>query len=505
MNLLKNYQTLLVLSPALFLMSCAMSSAKMADVGGDFPPDTESQEDTESESFDDSYFPSNVGSDDEPSALISSSENGPSCSTDVNSQYGVIPPSGSTAGAVLARDAIQNGVLPPTPIRDSEFLNYYSPGFADLTSPQLFIRALPLHDSTANDIDLTLAVAVPSIAVRPALNLVLAVDTSSSMEGGSIAMAKAACLEVFKYVTDGDIVSVVTWNTTASARIDVTAADAPCDEIVAKIEAATNIQVALQAAYDTALVNASSSVHNHILFISDGGATAGLTDTNLVELHAAPEDGSSPIYLSALGTASSPLMYNENVMKMFSDAGKGAHFFADSKEEGQEIIKDRFFPRIGAAARNVTLTLTLPPQFQALGQSETVGANAVAPETAIELMPSSVLLFHEVLTPCEAAETGIENNITWNMSFALPNDQAPQSISVRPQSADDPASTAFAKVEIVLLFTDALRAAKSGNRETSLQKIDHALTVIENADQEVGGDADVIEMSELLNALKNLV
>ncbi len=529
MNFLRNPQSVIPLSAfamisSVFVMtSCSMMSSNMAsDEGPAEETDTASAADTGS--IDDYYKPLNVGTDDDPAELIPSTENDPSCESNANRQYSAVPPSGSTASAQLARFAIDRGSIPSTPIRESEFLNYYAPFSSEADSPQLFVQATPVTDSSKGEIELKFAFSIPEAETRPPLNLVLAVDTSASMEGTGIEIAKSVCLATFDSLTAGDVVSIVTWNTAVTAQISILSfttdeAEAACGTIASEAQTATDIRAGLTGAYDAANLFASTSLHNHVLFISDGGAAAGFSDKQFVEVHTTPEDESAPIYLSTLGTLDTalfPSRYHDNLMKMLADAGGGAHYFADSAKEGLKILENRFFPRIGVAARSAAFTLSVPPQFEALGESEGgsgSNTNQEPSENRFDLPPGSAMLFHEILSPCESevgavqieAENGFEDAVSWSLSYVSQMDQAPQTITVQPQADNSASASGFLKAGIVLLFTDALRSAKSGDKDAAGEQIELALSTIGAAEPEAQNDPDIVEIGNLLIKTKKLL
>jgi Ca-activated chloride channel family protein len=180
-------------------------------------------------------------------------------------------------------------------------------------------------------------VNVPKTArrVRVPMAITLTIDTSGSMGGDKIRRAREAAQAFVGRLADGDIVAVHAFSTTARQLVGPTELNRTnrmrITGAIAELQAggATNIQDAL----NLALNSAHRAPHTHpvrrVIIISDGRATAGITNPQqlgaIVARHA-----KSDIQVTAMGVG---LDYDEHTLNLLAMRSHGRlYHLADARE-----------------------------------------------------------------------------------------------------------------------------------------------------------------------------
>ena len=437
------------------------------------------------------------------------------CSWEVESYYQLGKQTSSAAGAVLARAALRSGTVPTTPIRDLEFLNYYLRGSESAGAVEPSIIAEKLHGVSENTPELPLLLSVlPPVAdetARTSVNLVLAVDVSASMSGAPIETARAACRAAIKSLVPGDAVTVLAWNTEAEtlSAPDVIGSDKSdiidaCDALSAVPETETDLHVALTDAYEAVDILADESRISHILLISDGGSPAGVTDKTLVQTRAA--DAEAPVFLSVLGVSAEPALYNESLLRMFADSGKGLHFYADTSEESINIIENYFINNLSMTAASARFRLVLPPGFRTLVTDDAQG-DVPLPTPLFSGRSMHFLVFPEY---CDISADAVVGSVTFTMEYMQQDKTEPSLIS--SQSAfstaaqEDESANTSETADIVMAYTAALRALQSESKEIVAKKIESAKILLESSasPDALSSNAFFLEIEDMLSICKRL-
>lgn len=320
--------------------------------------------------------------------------------------------SNSMASPAYARAILRaGGIVPRSTVRVHEFLNYYdldydTPGDGPVTVGIQMRRVTP--EST--DFALLLGAQSKPLAPedRKPMNVVFSIDTSGSMSGHPIEMARATLLSASKGLVAGDVVSVVTWSDSQSVLLDGHVVEGPGDpmlqQIAAGLEAggSTDLHAGLVTAYELAEQYDAADRLSRVVLISDGGANTGVTDIQLIAEAADDADGSG-IYLVGVGVAD-PGGYDDTLMDEVTDAGKGAHLFVDSEEEAERWFNDRFAQVMDIAARDVRMELTMPWYFgirEFHGEEYSADPKEVEPQ---HLSYGDSMNFHQIVGACDAKE-----------------------------------------------------------------------------------------------------
>ena len=171
--------------------------------------------------------------------------------------------------------------------------------------------------------------------VRVPMAITLTIDTSNSMGGNKIRRARQAARAFVRRLADGDIVAVHAFSTTARQLVAPTKLNRDSrmriTRAIARLQAggATNIQDAL----NLALNSAQRAPHTHpvrrVVMISDGRATAGVTNAQqlgaIVARHA-----KSDIQVTAMGVG---LDYDEHTLNLLAMRSHGRlYHLADARE-----------------------------------------------------------------------------------------------------------------------------------------------------------------------------
>ena len=179
----------------------------------------------------------------------------------------------------------------------------------------------------------------PSTLERPPLNLAIAVDTSGSMQGPSITHLREGLLRMLDDLRPEDRVSLVAFNAQAELLVEnVTGDDPEFSAAISALEAdgSTNIYAGLRKAYDVVDRNAVDGYQNRVILLSDGEATAGITeDARVVEM--SRQYNELGLGLTTIGVGDS---FDPELMRELSITGGGAFYFLEDSEAVREVFEE---------------------------------------------------------------------------------------------------------------------------------------------------------------------
>ncbi|MBL4683288.1 MAG: VWA domain-containing protein [Nannocystaceae bacterium] len=416
--------------------------------------------------------------------------------------------SNSMSSPVQAREAMLSdfGSLSGIGLRTWEFLNYYTFDYA----PPTVAGEVALHADliqVGDDGQYVLQIGVASEQItnddRDNIALTLVLDTSGSMQGHAMDMLKETCRAIAASLKEGDQISMVTWttdNSTVLGGYAVSGANDPmvvdkCDALEAG--GGTDLHGGLTSGYALAEDTYTAGIINRIVLVSDGGANAGVTDVDIIAAHAGGNDEDG-IYMVAVGVGSAN-EYNDELMDVVSDAGKGASVFINSTEEAQKIFTDGFVNTMGVAARNVAVRLDMPPGFEVIrfsGEEISEDPAEVEPQ---HLSPNDAMVFHQHIETCAPDLVTPDTEFTVTATYADAKTFDVREISqtftfAEMISADH---SLLLKGAAVFEYAEALKAAVAGEPEPRALA-DAALVAGQQANPE---DADLAEIQTVLDAL----
>lgn len=189
-------------------------------------------------------------------------------------------------------------------------------------------------------------------------NLVLALDTSGSMErGGAMAHLRAAALSIIDRMNEKDSLAIVTYSTSGSKlAVPSSGADrSAMKAAVSNIEAVggTNLSEGLTLAFEAAKSAMRQGGVNRILLFSDGKPTVGETDGGaLLEMvrRSLPQGAT----MSTFGLGAE---FNEELLTSMAEAAGGNYHYAGSPESLPAIFSAELDYMGGKAFRNLTVSV----------------------------------------------------------------------------------------------------------------------------------------------------
>ena len=394
-----------------------------------------------------------------------------------------------------------------------EYLNYY--GFDYEPAEPGHVRIEPqLVQGADGSYDMLVAVVAPQIdpADRMPLNLVFSVDASGSMGGDGIAAAKASMYAIANSLMSGDVVSMVTWDTTNNVELDSYAVSGPNDStLLATIDGittggSTNLNSGLVAAYDLANGNYDPSRVNRVVLISDGGANVGTTQADLIA--ASAEDGESEgIYLLGIGTPPA-WYYNDELMDEVTDLGKGGYYYVDTEAEAESRFSYELIPGVfQVASRDVQLAVTLPPGFvveEFTGEEMSSNPAEVEPQ---HLSVNDQMLYDLDLLDCSVDSGSPELEFLFTVEWEDPATGTPMIDTLSMSVADMLAADSRELYKAAALVSFAQAFAEVNDLSTATSKRAHLQDVIDQLNSAIVAfptDPDLPEVLDLAQTWQDL-
>ncbi len=419
--------------------------------------------------------------------------------------------SNSQAAPALARQAIREHRKINHAMRPYEFLNYYrfdyppaSPGHLNIV-PQVRVAG----DGSYSILVGVVAPNWEAIGRRPR-SLTFSVDRSGSMDGQPLKNVQATLCQIAGNLRMGDQVSMVTWDDTTSVPLENEIVDGPFDEdlmaVIDDLESggSTNLHAGLVRAYDLADQAYEPDRLNRVLLMSDGGANTGPTDVDLISSYA--DDGESEgIYMAGVGTSSTASYYVEYLMNEVTDAGKGAYVYIDTPDEAAHIFGDdeRFLTVMEVAARDVRLSVTLPPGYSLdvfHGEEVSPDPQQVEPQ---HLSPDDAMLYHFLIADCDPASHDGSEVFELSVEWIDPVTGATEVDSVE-RTLDEMIAAAgvqIVKADAVVAYASALVTAPTLPTAERVPYLDEVIATIQQA-QAATGDSDLLDIADLLEEYK---
>jgi Ca-activated chloride channel family protein len=406
--------------------------------------------------------------------------------------------SNSMASPVHVRELVGLGVPPyPTEVRTYEFLNYYNVAYPAADPGKLALY--PELDATAVPGEFDFQIGVRSFdAVKPRrpMTITFVLDTSGSMSGPSIERERAAVKAIAQSLAEGDIVNMVTWNTSNNVVMDGRVVTGPNDaQVLAVAEGleasgGTDLHSGLVRGYELAEKHYGPTRLNRVILISDGGANVGITSGDLIGEKSKDADKEG-IYLVGVGTGPG-IGYADQLMDIVTDKGRGAYVYLDKPSEATDVFVNRFDEVMEVAARGVQIELTMPWYFQMhkfYGEEYSENPKEIEPQ---HLAPNDAMIFNQVLKACSSSVVEPTDTITvrakWKTPLAYLDQQTEVTMTVGDLLAAQKAG--LPKAKAIVAYAEALKAP-------SKQAFDDALALIKLADP-AGTDPALNEIASLI-------
>ncbi len=418
--------------------------------------------------------------------------------------------SNSTSSPVQARAAVLGGFggLDHVPIRTWEFLNYYSFNYGAAEQGMLTMKPEIARTDDMPDGQYTVQIGVAAESMadsdRPLMNVTLVLDESGSMEGVAIEMERAVCQRIVHSLREGDVVSMVGWDTENAVKLAGHVVTGPDDEMLSAACSAlqpgggTDLNGGLVAGYELAHQQYDAARINRVVLISDGGANAGVTDIDLISGGAGSQDQDG-IYLVGVGVGTAET-YNDELMDAVTDAGRGASLFVPTVDEAQKMFGERFVQTMAVAARDVQVRLDMPPGFSIVKFSgEEYSANPAEIEPQ-HLAPNDAMVFHQTVATCAPTRVDQDAELTvaiqWRDAVTFAPRSAQVTRKIQEILADE--SPMLKKGAAVFAYAEALKAHQDAH---TVDTLGPALTALSAAEAALPGDRDLAEIRLVLQTL----
>ena len=467
--------------------------------------------------------------------------------------YGGGEPRGSGVGQSGAQDfgrfrgIIEDGELPAPNTLDA--VGFFNEHKIELPAPDCgddvcLHGLLGVQGNMLNGNNCTIAVVgfntprTPDEFERPPLNIGIAVDVSGSMSGTPIEAVRAGLRVLATTADEKDSIALVAYSGESELVVDSTPESDPdralllaaIDELQAN--GATNIYAGLRDALEIVDGRSDASRQNRVIMLSDGEATAGITDrdriVNLGQSYAA--DG---IGITTIGVGRE---FDIELMRGLSEAGAGNFYFLEDVAAVEEVFSEEIKTFLVPLATNVTIDFDVAQgySFRALygtrlwtGNSE--GATIQIPslfmasrESIDDIAPGGgrrggggVMLVEltPTVTESQAAEIGPNAPVgALSMTYDVPNstvsvDQQTTIInSLRPgelpaEGAFDNAAVekSFVALNIFVGFQMAVERANNGASNAALnvllpleQRVEQWL--VDNPDPDIEDDLETMRL-----------
>ncbi len=191
------------------------------------------------------------------------------------------------------------------------------------------------------------------------LNVVLLVDRSTSMTGAALNNVKEAACAIVDELASTDMLSLVAFGSDVDVLVqkgELTDKDAAKKQINRlRARGATNVHEALRVGLEQVSQGLSEKRLSRLIFLSDGEATEGETDDDVI-LSLAEKARDMGVAISTLGVGED---YDEVLLSDIAANSGGNHYFIEGPEHIKEVYSremDRFRAII---AKDVKLAITL--------------------------------------------------------------------------------------------------------------------------------------------------
>ncbi len=423
--------------------------------------------------------------------------------------------SNSAASPVIARRLIREGrYVHPDLVRTYEFLNYYS---FDYPAPERKdIRIIPqLKESTEKPGLYTLQVAVRSkdkpFSALPPLQTTILLDSSGSMAGESLDLAKTFIRMFAAKLRTEDRLSLVTFDRDTSLLVDNFAggADLRCKllgVLGSRLTAndVTNLEAGLLHAYSIAEMHYRADRLNRVVVISDGGANAGVTSQEVIARYAEDSDKQG-IYLAGVSMGEG---FNDDMMNTLTDRGRGAYLFLDTEEEIDRILADSAFAsNFDLAVKNVRVKMEMPAGWKMKkfhGEQASTVKSEVIPQY---LAPGDQMIYNmelETVHPAGDADDDIFRFETEYTPIGGKPAAAVYETTVSEMLGTEGGFRQIVKGDALVAYAEMLKSIElplDQHRDGNLEKLDRALETVKSAAAALG-DGELEKTASILETYR---
>lgn len=274
------------------------------------------------------------------------------------------PAQGSRGTSAAPADPADPGPTPPgakTPPPLALDKSHFTAGKTLMMEGRLGHPVLPADSDSETFLFVDVSADAGRTAARVPLNLAIVVDKSGSMKGKRMANAISATRRAIERLRDGDIVSLVAYDTSAQVLVSPTMIDATSRQRI--LERLTfpraNNDTCISCGIDAGMrmLGQRPGMVSRILLLSDGLATAGVRDLPGFKRQA--EDvrrlGAS---ITTIGV---DVDYDERLMSALARDSNGGHYFVERADSLPAIFDKEMSTLTQTVANQAELVVDLAP------------------------------------------------------------------------------------------------------------------------------------------------
>lgn len=200
----------------------------------------------------------------------------------------------------------------------------------------------------------------PGVAKQP-LNLAIAIDKSGSMKGVRLTNALNAARAMVERLRDGDVVSLVSYNTQTQILADSVTIDSSSRQRVAQaidgISAQGDTCISCGLEESMRLLQKRSNMVDRILLLSDGEPTSGLRSVSDFR-SLAERSARMDCAISSIGI---DVDYNEQLLIALASGTNGRHHFAEQARDLGQVFDTELASLQSTVADEAEVELVLAP------------------------------------------------------------------------------------------------------------------------------------------------
>ncbi|GAA0947140.1 vWA domain-containing protein [Virgisporangium aurantiacum] len=189
------------------------------------------------------------------------------------------------------------------------------------------------------------------------VNLCLVVDRSGSMSGGKLDTAKKSCVDIFRRLDKGDLLTVVAFDDQADVIVNP---QTPADEVEARLNAIvtggmTNLSLGWYQGLLELQTHMNESHHSRLFLLSDGQANYGETK-RAVFADTGSRARDVGISASTVGIGAD---FQEDLLEAIASSS-GGRFWNIGESDIEDIIEEEFEGALTVLIDRPRVALTLP-------------------------------------------------------------------------------------------------------------------------------------------------
>ncbi len=201
---------------------------------------------------------------------------------------------------------------------------------------------------------------------RPPLNMAVAVDVSGSMSGTPMESVRGGLVALVDTLEAKDTMTLVAYSSNASTVIESTPESDPDRALlkaaIMELEAGgdTNIYDGLRTALEAVKADATPSRQNRVILLSDGVATAGITDKDRI-VNLGNQYAKEGIGLTTIGIGTE---FDLELMRDLSENGAGNFYFLEDLAAVEEVFSEEIQTFLVPLAEDVTIDFDVAEGYE---------------------------------------------------------------------------------------------------------------------------------------------